>query len=512
MVKVGIKSLIIMLFVITGLIPMLVLGLFSLETSRTNIEQEIFKQNSIFFERAASDLNDFFKEGVDEATFISEMEDVIKVGELSHSKTIGSEYNDLRKSLTDLLISATNNSDYSIAFITDSKGKIIVASRSNMLNTYLGGKPYMTQALSGISKYNLISYSSSTDSFIQPVAVPITSNGTVVGTVNIAYDVSDIDRIVHNGLDVLGEHVESYLVSSEGLYISNMNSSDDVLILKEVEQTKEIASLMNAIEMGETSFRSTEITENSLGQSVLSTSGVVTVGNEQAALIVQVDEDEALSSINTFTVQLMSVIIGLLTLGVLLSIVIILLILKPIKSLTDIAEKVSSGNNQVDLSRVLKRKDALGKLAVAFDHVVKSNEVKVKAIDQIASGNFEAIEVPEDSLDPVYDSIWRVVSNFNEFTIRIDEITKQIKEGKYLATMNMSGMTGQYLELLKHFEGVIDTFSNQFKTLSQPMFTIDREFNIQFVNEAVERIMGETSDTLINSKCYDKFKTDHCQT
>ncbi len=45
-----------------------------------------------------------------------------------------------------------------------------------------------------------------------------------------------------------------------------------------------------------------------------------------------------------------------------------------------------------------------------------------------------------------------------------------------------------------------------------PVMKIDREFNIEFMNQAGARLVGSTKNALIGKKCYDQFNTEHCNT
>lgn len=45
-----------------------------------------------------------------------------------------------------------------------------------------------------------------------------------------------------------------------------------------------------------------------------------------------------------------------------------------------------------------------------------------------------------------------------------------------------------------------------------PVFSVDRKFNIHFINPAGAALMNATPEELIGKKCYDLFKTPHCRT
>jgi methyl-accepting chemotaxis protein len=53
---------------------------------------------------------------------------------------------------------------------------------------------------------------------------------------------------------------------------------------------------------------------------------------------------------------------------------------------------------------------------------------------------------------------------------------------------------------------------NNLNTIPTPIMSIDTEFNITFMNPAGAAVAGMTPDAVVGKKCYDLFKTPHCQT
>ena len=53
---------------------------------------------------------------------------------------------------------------------------------------------------------------------------------------------------------------------------------------------------------------------------------------------------------------------------------------------------------------------------------------------------------------------------------------------------------------------------NNLNTIPTPIMSIDTEFNITFMNPAGAAVAGMTPDEVVGKKCYDLFKTPHCQT
>jgi len=54
----------------------------------------------------------------------------------------------------------------------------------------------------------------------------------------------------------------------------------------------------------------------------------------------------------------------------------------------------------------------------------------------------------------------------------------------------------------------IDDLNN----IPTPVFRVDKEYNIKFINKAGAELCGQTPYTALGQKCFDLFKTTHCQT
>ena len=58
----------------------------------------------------------------------------------------------------------------------------------------------------------------------------------------------------------------------------------------------------------------------------------------------------------------------------------------------------------------------------------------------------------------------------------------------------------------------VQTQLRDFNGLASPVMMIDKEFNITYMNGAGAEVLGKDQKILLGQKCYDNFKTDHCQT
>ncbi len=67
--------------------------------------------------------------------------------------------------------------------------------------------------------------------------------------------------------------------------------------------------------------------------------------------------------------------------------------------------------------------------------------------------------------------------------------------------------TSEMSVILKEAQKNIDDLNN----IPTPVFRVDREYNVEFINKAGADLCGESPYTALGQKCYELFKTTHCQ-
>lgn len=94
----------------------------------------------------------------------------------------------------------------------------------------------------------------------------------------------------------------------------------------------------------------------------------------------------------------------------------------------------------------------------------------------------------------------------------LNKAVKNIIKGNYDVNIqhNCNDEIGQ---LTKNFNEMTDTITIQLQYLSAiplPVMVIDKDFNIQYINEAGAKFLGKNQFDLIGTKCYRNFNTQDC--
>ena len=103
--------------------------------------------------------------------------------------------------------------------------------------------------------------------------------------------------------------------------------------------------------------------------------------------------------------------------------------------------------------------------------------------------------------------IVRPILNLNEASVRVEK-------GEMNITVDYS-LEDEIGALTKSFNKMSLKISRLFEDLNglpAPVLTIDTESNITYANKEAAALVGKEQNSLVGQKCYDNFKTNHCNT
>lgn len=83
-------------------------------------------------------------------------------------------------------------------------------------------------------------------------------------------------------------------------------------------------------------------------------------------------------------------------------------------------------------------------------------------------------------------------------------------EGRLDYRIDPTPHLGDFKAIVNGMNGTLDALVGHINSIPLPLFIIDSAFNIQFINDAATRMIGATQ--VEGRKCYEYFRTDHCQT
>ncbi len=112
-----------------------------------------------------------------------------------------------------------------------------------------------------------------------------------------------------------------------------------------------------------------------------------------------------------------------------------------------------------------------------------------------------------------------VIGFFLNYTIsrpitRITNAAKAIANGDLNQKLDITS-SDEIGVLANAMNEMINTIKQQIgylENIPTPVMVIDKKYNVQYINKAASKFVNKSKEQCTNAKCYDLFKTKHCQT
>ncbi len=134
--------------------------------------------------------------------------------------------------------------------------------------------------------------------------------------------------------------------------------------------------------------------------------------------------------------------------------------------------------------------------------------------EDVAKGNLSSsVDLKSnDEIGQIHESVKRIPASISALIKDCEDTAEQVRKGGMNARGDASKYEGAYAELVESMNALADTFTAIFDTLPFPMFTIDKDCNLQYVNKQTEVAASKKTAELLGTKCHAAFNTDDCQT
>lgn len=300
----------------------------------------------------------------------------------------------------EIIYSVFKETDYATSLLTGA------FNRSNIADAFLA-----TLELDGPEDVKFTDFKYYEPSYGAPAAFvgsPIYEGEQRIGVLVFQLPIQQINEIMTGGQnwinDGLGNSGETYLVGSDGSMrsvsrfliedregyfaalrglsypekiIQQLDNFNTSILLQNVQTQAATRAMMGKTE--------TAIIDDYRGISVLSSYTPLKYGDDQWAVISEIDAEEAFAPVVNLS-EILALSAALIALGVgLLSALVAGRFIQPIKALAGAAEEVSSGNTKVELP--VKSKDEIGVLTENFNQMVVNLRDQREAIEQQIAEN-----------------------------------------------------------------------------------------------------------------------------
>lgn len=432
---------ILLLIIIAGFIPMIAIGFLSIIKSQENIRNEVFRSNNIFLKLTISQLNSYFFERKGDGKVVASSENVYEAINIHREKGAeAAQWNIAYKRLEEFLVKVKESYNYSTVFVTDDKGEILFSTDRANEKANVSQREYIQKSLKGNANWSELFYSEHAKTNTLVLSTPVYENGVAgrhVGTLNFVIEQDIIDSIVHEGVKLLGESGDAYLIKGDGTLLTNTRLGEFAKgsALKQKVDTEGTKMLAEAINNDNFQYINTGEYKDYLDNPVLGSLGVIKMGKATAGIVIEVDHDEAFKELKSLERTLITIVLVILLLGIAIALYIARLISKPLNRTNDMLKDIAEGEGDLTKRLNVTSKDELGILAKWFNlFVSKIKEVVVEVannaniLDESSEQLAAAMEESNKGMENIAREITIISDGLQNSASVIEEATASIEE------------------------------------------------------------------------------------
>lgn len=149
-----------------------------------------------------------------------------------------------------------------------------------------------------------------------------------------------------------------------------------------------------------------------------------------------------------------------------------------------------------------------------LDAVISPLNVTAEYVDRISKG-----DMPPKITDDYKGDFNEIKNNLNLCIDSIEALITEAKNISFNANLgkiryrgNESAHNGDFRRIIQGMNSSFDSIVKILDELPIPIMGIDNDYNILYMNDAGSSLANKSSDMVENKKCYDHFKTEHCNT
>lgn len=461
------------LFLLIGVVPLAAIGVISYFMASQNIEDEVYSAMEMYAGLADEQLEQYFAERVGDAQVLATTTDVYQ----SLNILQGREYmgralevpgdhtdpfwQERVRVLDDLIPTVVDSYGFGFIFLTDTDGTAVYDSLRQIEGADLSGRDYFQSSIQGRTTWSELFYSDVVHEYTIVLSVPVYSNGTsgqVVGTLNITLYAADVNDIVHEGLEELGQSGDAYLIDANGLLQTDTRLGEYTsgAAMNVNIETRAVELLSGPIREGNMDFDTQEVYEDYLGNQVLGALEITMLGDDPVGLVVELDHTEAFAGVNALRNIMMVIGVVAAVIVVFLGFFVAVGIAKPVQQVAQVAGKIAAGDFTVE-SRV-NRKDEIGQLSQAFNAMTESLRDLIRQAVEMSNGVNSGSEQVSSASEEMSSSLEEVSASTNEFASNAENLSTN--------SQTMAETNAKILERAEEGNKAIEEAVNQMQVIN----------------------------------------------
>ncbi len=286
--------------------------------ARDELRESIFSEMTLYQEMTERRVEQYMEEKLMFGLTLSRMDDLYDAVEiLEEFGAQSEEWQEAYRDLEAFLPGLADEYGFLSIYLTDAAGNGIYGSgdmKDRIEGADFSPRDYFQTAMAGEQNISEFEFSDIIDDYYITVSTPIRRGGTgaVIGTVNGYIPVDTLQQMLHEGVYLIGETGDIYLVDETGMLFTDTilgEYSQDAAFQVTID-TQATRNLADPIQNREDEFYGVGLYDDYLGNSVLGAYGVAFIGDTPLGMIVEVDEAEAMAGVQTlmFTMIVLTIV------------------------------------------------------------------------------------------------------------------------------------------------------------------------------------------------------------
>ena len=146
--------------------------------------------------------------------------------------------------------------------------------------------------------------------------------------------------------------------------------------------------------------------------------------------------------------------------------------------------------------------------------IVRPIRLAVAAADQLAAGDLGMVieSTRQDETGQLLRAMRKVQDSLKSMSADTRGLIRATELGRLAERADASKHAGEYRQIVEGINTTLDRLVGFLDLMPAPAMIVDRDFNIQYLNDLGAKLGDTTADQVRGTKCYDHFRTTDCRT
>ncbi len=398
---------------------------------------------------------------------------------------------------------------YESLSIIDRRGETIATSNDSAPGSVnVSDKAYYRESMQGKVAVSDVQKSGASGKPVFFVSAPVLEGGNIIGVVAGSVDFSYFSKLFANNVKI-GDTGYVYVVNRDGLVISHPDRS---LVLNLNIRELDFGRGMLEMHDGETAYTFKGVAKHVTFRTLNKTKWMIGVTT---------DDKDIFSPVTAIRNRNILTTLAILALSAVLIYFLCRNISKIIRSVSTEFQNMAQAciDGQLSLRGDPMKIDFEFRSIVEganrmLDALMTPLNIAVQYVDRIGHGDIPP-RITEDfkgEFNAVKDNLNACIDNVNALSSETEMLIGSALAGKLTARADASGHQGDYRKIVEGINKMMDALVGHIDNVPLPIVLMDKDLDIQFMNKTGSTLLGTPMPQLLNTKCYNHFKTSDCRT